>query len=555
MSTDSKLSQLQRSLARERTAREEAERLLESKAAELYSTIEKLRDQAMLNVDLVAAIEMTSDGIALTDADGLFTFMNSAHEALFGYGSGELLKRHWTTLYAESEQQRFTEEIIPTLMKNGAWRGQSVGQSKTGKSVFQEVSLTTLDNGSLICATRDVSARLERQARARELETRLLETEQSAARQTIGQAIAHDFGNLISAISGYALLMQADLEDEPVNLARAEAIGQAAHQAAMIVESLSSLVEDAPASTTDVNIVALAQTTLEIVEAIRPVGIRIITTFPAHATVATDEVLLSRCLLNVIKNAFEAMPERGKLHLRIVETASPPLAPDAARVTLGPTAGDHDWILEISDNGHGITPNTMDRIFDPFFTTKATIGGTGMGMQSLQLLSMHHNIPIEIESAVGVGTRVRMALSKEPCRVASEPVATVTRHHHPTITARVLLVDDDTLVGTMLRDIMKAMNFAVTWFTNGFDALESLRNAPDSIDVLVTDYTMPGMKGDEVMRNAKAIRASLPCILISGERSVLAADKDADGVLAKPVSPTDLKIKINEVLAIDADSP
>ncbi len=543
------LERLKRVLERERRAREEAERLLETKASELYDTVEKLRRQIGLNEGLIAAIEMAGDGIALTDARGQFTFMNGTHKELFGYESDDLIGCHWSVLYEPAERQRFDEEIIPTLARQGTWRGIAVGVSKAGTPVFQEVSLTSLGNGSMICATRDVSDRLNREAQARELEVRLLETEQNAARRILSQAIAHDFNNLISAINGYALLMQADLAGDPTNRSRAQAIEQAADQAAGIVASLDPSQEEEEQAARLINLISLMRTTLEISEAMRPVGIRVITQFPDHAFAVADDVLLSRCLLNVLKNALEAMEGQGRLLVKIARSASPALAPDADCVTIGPQSASFDWVLEITDDGPGMERAVMDRIFDPFFTTKTRKGGTGIGMQSLKLLSESLSVPVEVESAVGAGTTIRLFLLERavddtrPRELGGQPAADMD----PGI--RVLLAEDDPLVGAMLCEVLQVMAATVTWHADGPSTLRALRQDPDGFDLLLTDYSMPRMKGDDLIRRARTIRPNLPAILISGEIAFLSGNHDADAVLQKPISPADLKFKIAGVLA------
>ena len=200
---------LRRRLEREKRAREEAERLLEAKSGELFDAAEQLRVQTTRARALAAAIEAASDGIALTDEAGVFTYMNAAHANMFGYTADELIGQPWAKLYTPAVTAMIEKDIMPGVFSSGGWRGELEGRARSGTSVAQEVVLSLRADGGLVCATRDISKRLARERETSELEARLLKAERQAALFTMGNAMAHDFNNLIAAISGYAILLKS----------------------------------------------------------------------------------------------------------------------------------------------------------------------------------------------------------------------------------------------------------------------------------------------------------------------------------------------------------
>jgi PAS domain S-box-containing protein len=109
------------------------------------------------------AMESTMDGIAVLNADGEYTYMNEAHAAVFGYDPEELLGDTWRRLYGQDEIDRLEREVFPELDRTGEWRGETVGRRRDDSPVHQEITLTSLDDGGLVCVNRDITERKERE--------------------------------------------------------------------------------------------------------------------------------------------------------------------------------------------------------------------------------------------------------------------------------------------------------------------------------------------------------------------------------------------------------
>jgi len=388
---------LQRKLAREIKAREEAERLLEEKSAELYKVAE--RSQV-----LVTAIESSADGIALTNKEGRFTYMNATHSLMFGHETAELLGKPWSMLYKEDELKRFETDIIPQFTEDGQWQGDTVGLHKNGSAVYQNVTLTGLDDGGLICATRDVTSKRRRDFIVRDMEVRVQEAERAATVVTLGRTIAHDLNNLLAAISGYSMILQSDLQGNKPALERAERIERAAQQAVDVVQSLEGRASDAPLVTQNIMLSKLINTTVQIAKGIRPKRVTIGLALEEGLSINSNSILLSRCLLNILKNAMEAMPSGGTIQINTTSNAIMPKTENEGCLSLGYPIGRCQAKIVITDTGTGMSADVLHKIFDPFFSTKEKDIGRGLGLQSLKTLAEEGLAYIRIKSVVNEGT-------------------------------------------------------------------------------------------------------------------------------------------------------
>lgn len=550
---DGTLKRLERKLQRERLAREEAERLLEEKSSELYSLNGLLQTQVRDIEVLRHSIDMATDGIALTDGDGAFIYMNPAHAGMFAYTVEELLGQSWTILYGEAENERLGEIVFPRLQSEGTWRGETYGLSKTGFTIIQEIVLTLLPSGGLICATRDISARRKREIYARDLEGRLQKAEREAALFTLGNAVAHDFNNLIAAISGNAAMLKTALRNDFDNYHRVNQIEIATRQAANVIRSLNIERSNDTQNLAPIDLAELIQTGLQIAEAIKPKGIQVITDIPVEAEIISNEVVVTRCLLNIVKNAFEAMNGVGTVTLRVATTCSVmALADNVRTLATGVKREDPIWIVEITDTGSGVPENKLDHIFEDFFTTKPKLGGSGLGLQALRTLADSGNVFVEVETAKNVGTRFRLSFYKDVLRAdPSLPIRSLRTEGQskPRAGLRILLVDDNALVGRMLEDALLQMKFLPDWINDPRAVLRLIESAKKPYDLIITDLSMPYIDGQNLSRQIRSIRPDLPIIIYSGQASLIEPSSIYAAILQKPIGMDALGVAIRNAVS------
>jgi signal transduction histidine kinase/DNA-binding NarL/FixJ family response regulator len=256
------------------------------------------------------------------------------------------------------------------------------------------------------------------------------------------------------------------------------------------------------------------------------------------------EVEIRDALTNLLFNAVDAMPEGGVVTLR-TGARLPELPPDE----------DADPIVyvEVVDTGVGMDEETRRRCLEPFFTTKGE-RGTGLGLAMVYGMVRRHSAQLEIDSAAGKGTTVRL------CFVPAAS-GSLTAEHHPAVLhtsrgLRLLLVDDDPLVIKSLRDVLEGDGHSITVADggqNGIDTFLAAAQGTDPFALVITDLGMPYVDGRKVAAAVKASSPATPVILLTGWGRRLIAENDVpacvDRVLSKPPRLIELRSALVELTA------
>ncbi|WP_296717451.1 ATP-binding protein [Erythrobacter sp.] len=351
---------------------------------------------------LVAAIEASDDGIAITDAEGRFIFMNRAHALMFGYDdAAPLIGQPWSILYDPVEGERIKDEAMPVVRQIGQWRGETQGRGRDATPIEQEVALSLSPEGGMVCVTRDIG---ERRAMERE-KARLREQLMLAQRQeVVGQlasGIAHDFNNLIVAISGTAELLR-NIEDERVRH-HALRIQSAASTAAGLVEKLLTVSRRVP----DPRLVDLRKTVWDVRDLVAPSLSdplhRIEVDVPSAPLMArTDDTELNQVVLNLALNARDALQPGQVSRIKLEVIADPDYLPNGT-LTIGTLPQVPSAVIRVSDTGCGIAAEDLNRVFEPFFTDKGE-AGTGLGLAVVAGIIASNNGALTIQSWPDCGT-------------------------------------------------------------------------------------------------------------------------------------------------------
>jgi signal transduction histidine kinase/ActR/RegA family two-component response regulator len=238
-------------------------------------------------------------------------------------------------------------------------------------------------------------------------------------------------------------------------------------------------------------------------------------------------------LTNLIFNAVDAMPEGGTLTLRTRQVAQ-------------------SVELDVRDTGAGMDEETRRRCFEPFFTTKGE-RGTGMGLAMVYGMVQRHDAQIEIESAPGVGTAVRLQFKIAPTVTTTTAKPAATRPHRP---LNLLVIDDDPLVAQSLLHVLNHEGHTVTTADGGqagIDAFASANGQGQPFDVVMTDLGMPYVDGRAVAAAIKAMSPLTPVLLLTGWGQRLSTEQTVpeyvDRLLSKPPKLAELSATLAELTA------
>jgi PAS domain S-box-containing protein len=487
----------------------------------------------------IAAIEASDDGIAVTDAEGRFIFMNRGHATMFGYPDAEsLIGQSWSVLYDEDNARHIADVAMPTLAETGRWRGEVQGCSADGSAVEQEVSLSLSADGGIVCVTRDIGGRLALEREKARLREQLMLAQRQEAVGQLASGIAHDFNNLIAAIAGTASLLEGVADDHVRR--HALRIQSAAQTATGLVDKLLALGRRTP-DLKPVDLRAILSSVRDLVAPSLPdVLHRIELDLPAAPVLArADATEVMQVILNLALNARDALPggKEGQIALSLqdAEGQMPVGAVLVGSLPSGPAA-----LIRVSDTGCGIAPGDFNQVFEPFYTRKGD-AGTGLGLAVVAGIVADAGGAIGLSSQPGGGTLFEVWWPLQTVTSAFPQMSIAEAADTDVLAGKaVLVVDDNPAVVDTLVAMLEQAGAEPGPCLDPADALAAVQEDPMAWSLVITDYDMPGMNGAALARELRAVRADLPLLMLSalprvhqrrsGEAELF------DAVLGKPAS-------------------
>jgi nitrogen-specific signal transduction histidine kinase len=390
---------------------------------------------------------------------------------------------------------------------------------------------------------RDVTAAREELERRRLLELQLNQAQKMESIGALAGGIAHDFNNILTGILGFTELAQLDSNNpRQVKDSLAE-VRQAGLRAKELVAQILTFCRQQQAKEVPLDISRIVGEALKFLRASTPATIEIERRL-APCVILGDPTQIHQVVLNLCTNALHAMKGKtGKLTV-LVERCEVDAALAATLPKVQPGAFAR---LTVQDTGHGIDEAMLPRIFDPFFTTKAVGEGTGLGLSVVQGIVSATGGGIAVESAVGRGTTFRLYFP-----VCVQPTATPV--DAPPVRSgngeQLLVVDDENSVAAFMGVRLQQLNYRPAVFTDPRRALAAVKAAPKRFAAIVTDLTMPGLTGVDLVREVRRIAGDLPAVIVTGNRGDLPSVEDLPraAILNKPFSGDDLGAVLNRLL-------
>jgi PAS domain S-box-containing protein len=365
----------------------------------------------------------------------------------------------------------------------------------------------------MVGGVADLTERQKAEKARDSLEAQLRESQKMEAIGRLAGGVAHDFNNILGAILGNLDLARQDAANSPAMLECLDEIAKAGHRAKELVQQILSFSRRQPTARRRVDLPNIVEESVRLLRATLPARIQVKCSFDAGVpTVLADATQIGQVIINLGTNAAHAMGGRpGAIEVRI----------DALDVDSGPLlhdlrAGRFARIC-VSDDGHGMSEQTMQRIFEPFFTTKDVGEGTGLGLSVVHGIMRSHEGSITVRSEPGSGATFELYLpaaqgtaeSDPRTQLAPVPAAAVRGGH-------VLYLDDDESLVFLVKRMLERQGYRVSGFCNQRLALDALARRPETFDLVVTDYNMPGLSGLDVANRVRDIRSDLAVALASG---------------------------------------
>lgn len=322
---------------------------------------------------------------------------------------------------------------------------------------------------------------------------------------------------------------------------------QAAERAATLVQRLLSFARRQHLEARTVDVKELVEGMHDLMQ--RTIGPHIavrVETAPSVPPARVDPGQLELAVLNLAVNARDAMGGGGKLHIALDQA----VVADEREGGLEPGR----YIrLAVTDTGVGMDEATLARAIEPFFTTKGQGEGTGLGLSMVHGLAAQSGGILKIHSRVGKGTTAELWLPAADGRAESIDPSDNDLPAQPR-RATILLVDDEQLVRMATAEMLREMGHSVVEADTGAAALNRLTTGED-FDLLITDYLMPGIRGSELIEEARQLRPSLPALLLTGYANLAKGEAAGLPRLAKPFREADLARSVAAMLSASPPRP
>jgi two-component system, cell cycle sensor histidine kinase and response regulator CckA len=487
------------------------------------------------------------DGVVVTDTENTVQFMNPVAARMVEMKQEDCLGRPMDEfLELEYGDDQAKEDGGVAYLVSGT--GTRTAVDANSSPLLDESNQTR----GTVWVYRDISERLASDQALRESQEQLRHAQKMEAVGRLSGGIAHDFNNLLTVILGYTRILseelQADKVPDPGTLVNdVEGIQKAARRSVSLTRQLLAFSRRQVLKPTRVNLNDSVRDLEKMLRRLITEQVRLHLNLKADPSdVYVDPGQMEQVLMNLVVNARDAMDGGGRIHIR---TYNLELAEPATTVAGRAEAG--HWIcLEVEDSGCGMDQDTREKIFDPFFTTKEAGVGTGLGLSTVYGIVRQTNGHIDLDSAPGEGTTFRIILPPYDGAGEVKHAETGPIENHSG-SERVLLVEDDDAIRSMLARILREHGYTVMETQSGGEALLIAEDENTRFELLVTDQVMPHITGLRLSERIREFRPEVGVLLLSGyPQEFPERNKLPEGAvfLPKPFEPEDLLRSVRQVL-------
>ena len=347
---------------------------------------------------LLNGLEQSKEGFALTDAEGLFTYMNRQHLTMFGFNDlSEVLGRSWRILYEDAVADMMVAEVMPLLMRDGSWSGHVMARRRDGRTFHKDLTLSLRPDGGIVCNCRDRTKEIEMAEMRRTLER---QAERLTMQREFTALVSHEFSTPMATISGAIYMLRNLLKAEPnpkvtryLDL-QEEALGNLIDVIRQVRELNQIEEETGELTRNPVELPALVSSALKTFPETVVSG-RVVVELPPPAAgvplVMGNEGLLRSALSNLVSNGLKYSEK-------------------PIRVSVFAENG--GWCLQVRDEGRGVPEQDQKRLFEPFFRAGnvGNISGAGLGLRIARRTMELHGGCVTFTSAEGAGSTFSLHL-------------------------------------------------------------------------------------------------------------------------------------------------
>jgi PAS domain S-box-containing protein len=493
--------------------------------------------------------EQSTDAVFLCASEGKLLDVNKRALQLTGFSRDELLSRNVFDVIA-GEDHNHLRQCLRELQSDHSRFNIYHFHRKDGGVFPGETNTKLLPDGRLLAMVRDITERRVAEEQRVRLEKELRQAQKMQAVGTLAGGIAHDFNNILAAILGNAQLLKLTLAPAHEGHANVSQILLASHRAKDLVQQILMFSRQREQAREVINLAPLVNEAIDMISVSLPPAIQLRVKVDENIpSILADPTQIHQVLVNLCTNALHAMRAKGGLLEVSLSGISLPGTHADSKPNL--PAGRY-VLLKIADTGHGMSAETLERIYEPFFTTKAVGEGTGLGLAVVHGIVQSNDGAISVTSEVGRGTVFKIYFPAREARPGTTqpwplPPAKSGRGEH------IVFVDDEVSIVEVARIMLGKLGYRATVFTDPRQALTYLQTSSDAITLLMTDLSMPGISGMELIRTVNRNKPNIPAVLLTGYGkafdSKAAIGLNISDIIHKPFTMEQLAASIETALA------
>ncbi|MCR4374281.1 MAG: PAS domain S-box protein, partial [Acidobacteria bacterium] len=513
-------------------------------------TKEQLRADDMVRT-LSTAVAQSPLTIVITDLAGTISYVNPMFTQVTGYTREEAIGRNPSILRSGELPQEHYLQLWDTILGGNVWHGELHNKRKNGELFWEAATIAPLRDAAgrpsgFVALKREITAEKTAQEAHAQLQSEFAHAQKMESVGRLAGGVAHDFNNMLAVILGHAEMALESLDDASPLREHLVEILQAGQRSSDLTRQLLAFARKQKASPKVIDLNEEVTNTLKMLR--RLIGENIALAWkPGEGLwrVLMDPAQVDQILANLSVNARDAITGHGTL---TIETGNVTVSAKQARER--PQLRPGEFVrLSIQDTGCGMPPEVLAHLFEPFFTTKAEGKGTGLGTATVYGIVTQNNGAIEVESAVGEGTTIRLYLPRAAQTATGDTGH--TRNEVPRGTETILVVEDEAAMLSICTRMLEHLGYTVVGCPSAAQALAAAEVYPGTIHALLTDVVMPGMNG-RALADAVALRyPGIRVMFMSGYTADVISQRGVidEGVhfLPKPFSASQLAVKLREL--------
>jgi PAS domain S-box-containing protein len=494
-------------------------------------------------------LDQVSQPVIASTPDRKLIYWNEAAERTFGYAASEAVGRSGSQLLRTIYAPGTYDEMVAALRSpRSAWQGEMTLHTKNGEPVAIEASVRLVrdEKGTPlhgITVMQDATLR-------KRMEEQLRQSQKMEAIGLLAGGVAHDFNNLLAVILGFSELAARKLPAGHPVAGQLTEVFDAARRGAELTRKLLAFSRKQIMQPRALDACAAVEDFTRMVQRIVGEDVELAVERASDAVVVrADAVQLEQVLLNLCTNARQAMPDGGKLRLRIRAVDL-----DASFVAHHPWARVGTYAeIEVTDSGVGMDEATRLRAFEPFFTTKRE--GTGLGLATVYGIVQQHGGFVHVQSAPGAGTTVGVYLprtddlsSTRTPRGNGVPVHGKTTGHEV-----VLVAEDEPSLRSLVTMTLSELGYRVIAAADGEEAVQRFTERSGEIALVLLDVVMPGLDARQTYERILAVRPDARVLFTTGyapasTRLAQLLQSGRVSLIEKPFTPQALAARVRSTI-------